>query len=204
MNKSVLKAKYGEEKVFAVPFNKLHFINDKFTRIKHDSRIWGMFDSIGEFVYRYDVEGEPSMQQIIPYILIINENGDKLYTTRRIAGDSRLTNKLSIACGGHIDSCDGSKEVLFKAAVRELFEEVNISTNSPFEIIGFVRDLNSSTSDHTGVVIIAKAIGEVTVKENDNLVGKWMTLKELINEYENLEGWSKYILDHFVTEKSFI
>ena len=203
MNKQQLKAKYKNEKVFAVPYDKLHFIGDKFTETKHDSKIWSMFDSLGEFVYRYDAEGAPELQQIIPYILIANENGDKLFTTRRIAGETRLVNKLSMACGGHINPCDGSREVLFKAAVRELFEEVNIETNKPFEIIGFVRDVNSSTNDHTGVVIVAKAIGDVTVKENENLVGKWMTIDELVHEYENLEGWSKYVLDYFVTNKGF-
>lgn len=203
MNKAQLKAKYGDEKVFAVPYNKLHFINDGFTPINHNPDIWSMFDQIGEFVYRYDAEGEPSMQQIIPYIVITNELGNKVFATRRVAGDTRLVNKLSIACGGHINPCDGVREVLFKAAVRELFEEVDTNINKPLEIIGYVRDLNSTTNDHIGVAIIARASGDVSVKENDTLVGQWMSLDELINEYERLEDWSKHLVDRFTVNKAF-
>lgn len=206
MNKKQLKEKYGEEKVFVVPFEKLEFIKDGFTEVEHNSEIWGMFDNLGKFVYRYDAEGESAMQQIIPYILILNEDGTKVFATKRIAGDSRLANKVSIACGGHIDSSDGNREVLFRAAVRELLEEVEVdaSFSSPLQIFGYVRDLNSTTNDHTGVAIIVRASGDVQVKEKDKLVGEWMSLDDLVNEYEKLENWSKYIIDHFVTKKSFI
>lgn len=201
MNKKQLKAKYGEEKIFVVPYSKIEFIPDKFTQLKHDTRIWGMFDSMGEFIYRYEAEGNPYIQQIIPYILILSDDGKKVFTTKRLAGDSRLVDKVSIACGGHIDKCDEGKEVLFKAAVRELFEEVNTDILKPLEIIGYVRDLTSSTNDHTGVVILAHSTGEVTVKENENLVGEWMDLDELIANYEKFEGWSKYVVDHFAKNK---
>lgn len=201
MNKKQLKDKYGEEKIFVVPYSKLEFIPDGFTPLKHDVRIWSQFDSMGEYIYRYDAEGQPYMQQIIPYILILDESNEKIFTTKRIAGDSRLVDKVSIACGGHIDGCDEGKEVLFKAAVRELFEEVNADIMKPLEIIGYVRDLSSSTSDHTGVVVIAHATGEVTVKENENLIGQWMNLGDLISNYEKLEGWSKHIVDYFTVKK---
>ena len=202
MNKQQLKAKYGDEKIFAVPYSKIEFIPDKFTPVKHDTRIWGQFDSLGEFVYRYEAEGEPCLQQIIPYILILDESGKNIFTTKRVAGDSRLLNRVSIACGGHIDESDAGREVLFKAAVRELFEEVNAEFLKPLEIIGYVRDMTSSTNDHTGVVIIAHATGDVSVKEQDTLVGQWMDLQELISNYENLENWSKYIVDHFAENKT--
>lgn len=201
MRKEELKAKYKEEKVFVVPYGKLHFIEDKFTKVEHDKKIWSMFDSLGEYVYRYDAEGAPELQQIIPYIIIMNDKNE-IFTTRRIAGEARLAKKISMACGGHINPCDGSREVLFKAAVRELFEEVHLEIGGPFEIIGFVRDMNSSTNDHLGVAMTVKAKGDVIVKEKDTLVGKWMTIDNLVNEYVNLEGWSKYILDHFIKTKN--
>lgn len=201
MNKKELKQRYGNEKVFVVPYNRLEHIPDGFTPVKHDSRIWGQFDSMGSFVYRYDAEGEPYMQQIIPYIVILDESRTKIFTTMRTAGEPRLLKKLSIACGGHIDESDSGREVLFKAAVRELFEEVQVDILKPFEIIGYIRDLTSATCDHTGVVIIAHATGDVIVKENDALVGKWMDLQDLIDNYENLEGWSRHLTDYFAENK---
>lgn len=204
MNKQKLKEKYGNEKILVVPFEEVTHIKDGFTPTKHNPNKWSAFDSNGEFVYRYDAEGEPSMQQIIPYILIINKEQNKLFATRRINGDSRLIGKLSIACGGHIDSCDQGKEILFKAAVRELYEEVDAEYCLPLKIIGTVRELNSNTSDHLGVVIMAFADGEVEVKEKDTLEGSWMSLKDLIDNYENLEGWSKHIVDYFVSNNKFL
>lgn len=203
MSKQQLKAKYGSEKIFAVPFSKIDFIEDRFTKVKHDSSIWRLFDTLGKFVYRYDVEGEPSMQQIVPYILILNEDEDKVFATKRIIGDARLQGKLSIAYNGHIDSSDGTREVLFKAAVRELFEAVQVDILKPFKIIGYVRDLTSLANDHTGVVIIATVTGGVTIRGDDTLIGEWMDLKGLINNYEKLESWSKYIVDYFTENKGF-
>lgn len=204
MDKQKLKEKYGNEKVLVVPFENVAHIKDGFTPKEHSSDLWSLYDSIGEFVYRYDAEGEPSIQQIIPYILIINEEHNKIFATKRISGDSRLIGKLSIACGGHIDSCDQGKEILFKAAVRELYEEVSGEYSSPLKIIGTVRDLKSNTNDHLGIVIIAFADGEIEVKEKDTLEGKWLSLNDLIDNYENLETWSKYIVDYFVDNKKFI
>jgi predicted NUDIX family phosphoesterase len=204
MTKEELKAKYRNEKVFVVPFESVESIPNKFSEVKHNKNLWKQFDSIGSYIYRYDAEGEPAAQQIIPYVLILNNTGDKIFATKRIGGESRLLNKVSIACGGHIDEIDGIKEVLFRAAVRELFEEVDVEADEPLKIIGYVRDMNSATNDHTGVVIIAHAVNEVKVKETNILLGQWMSLQDLIDNYEKLESWSKYIVDHFVTKKSFI
>ena len=197
MNKEQLKAKYGNEKVLVVPFDKLIHIGDGFTPIQHNKELWKQFDS-DIFAYRYDVEGEPSVQQIIPYILLFNKNKDKIYSTRRINGDHRLLNKISIACGGHIDSSDAGQEVLFKAATRELMEEATVTPIEPFNIIGYVREMNSNTNDHTGVVITVIVDDEVIINEKDTLVGEWMDKKELINHYNQLENWSKFILDYLI------
>lgn len=203
VSRKELKNKYKDEKVLVVPFERVKFIEDGFTEIKHDPKIWSMFDN-GTLVYRYETEGISDFQQIIPYILIFNNEKTKLFTTKRIAGDNRLINKLSIACGGHINQDDFGKELLFKAAVRELFEEVDVNPIAPFEIIGYVRDMTSSTNDHTGVVIALKVKDKVTINENDNLIGEWMGLDELTNNYNRLEGWSKHIVDYFVDKGKFI
>lgn len=200
INKTLLKNKYGKEKVFIVPYHNTINIPDGFTNIKHDKNIWSKFDSVGKYVYRYDAEGDKTMQQIIPYIIILNKDKNKIFTTKRIGGESRLLNQISIACGGHINEEDGLKQPLFYAAVRELFEEVNINTNSPFEIFGYVRGLESSTNDHLGVAIYVHATGEVSVKEKDNLIGEWMDLDQLVYNYHKLENWSQYIVDFFVSK----
>lgn len=204
MDKKALKEKYKDEKVFVVMSTDIENIDDKFSPVKHNIELWKKFDNLGHFMYRYDVEGEASVQQIIPYIVIANHNHDKVFITKRIAGEPRLLGKLSIGCGGHINECDGTREVLFKAAVRELFEEVDIEITTPLQIIGYVRDKCSTTNDHTGVVILAQSESDITVKEKDTLEGLWMDLDELVNNYELFEDWGKYIIDHFVENKKIL
>jgi predicted NUDIX family phosphoesterase len=197
------KEKYGDEQVYVVPFITVSGIHDKFTRAKHTHDIWSKFDNIGKFIYRYDAEGNPSMQQLIPYILIQHPDGNKFYVAQRLAGEERLVNEISIGFGGHINPEDGAKDCLFKALIRELHEELFISPIGSAEFIGYVRDLNSSTSDHTGCVFIVKATDPV-IKEHENLKGEWMTVDELEKNYFKFEGWARHIIDHLVThDKKF-
>lgn len=204
LKKSELKAKYKDEEVFVVPYHKIEFINDKFTPIEHSNTIWNMFDAMGEYIPRWNVEGEKLFQQIIPYIVILNESKSKIFTTKRIDGDSRLINKYSIACGGHINPCDGNNAVILNAAIREFEEEVEAIPLDGLKIIGYIRDKTSPTCDHTGIVMYVIVEDDIEVKEKDILIGEWKTLNELIDSYETLEGWSKYLTDYFVEQNKFI
>ena len=70
---------------------------------------------------------------------------------------------------------------------------------SPLKHIGYVRDLNSKTSEHLGVVFIMDCLKkDVSIKENDNLEGHWMSKNELIDKYGKLESWAKFIVDYMV------
>lgn len=200
MNKKAMIEKYGDECIYVIPFEELEYIKDGFTPIVHHSDLWKKFDDKGMFFKRYEVEGKPELQQIIPYIIITNETSDMLYTTVRLGGEERLIDKLSVACGGHINREDFGNEILFKAAVRELFEEVDVYPISPLKIVGYVRDKKSTTNDHTGIVISIK-VSDAEINETENLKGAWMTLDELINNYEKMESWSKQIVDHYAENR---
>lgn len=202
LRKKQLKEKYGQEKVFVVKHSDTTKYNNGFTSEKHSDKIWGKFDSKGHYAYRYDVEGEPVFQQIIPYIVISNESKNRFFVAERINGDERLNGKLTLGFGGHINEDDGNREVVFQGAVRELIEEVRASYTTPLRVIGYVRDMNSSTNDHLGIVITVSANENISVKETENLKGRWMNLKDLINNYESLENWSKHVVDHFVASNN--
>jgi predicted NUDIX family phosphoesterase len=201
--KAQYKEKYKDEQVFVVPFMVLSGIQNGFTYKKHDKEIWKRFDNIGKFVFRYDAEGEPSMQQIIPYIIIKHSTENKYYVGERIAGEPRLLGQLSLGFGGHINPCDGPTEVLFKALFRELNEEVfigNITSSAKF--IGYLRSLNGDTNDHTGCIFVVET-DSADIKEVQSLKGQWMTAKELEDNYFKFEDWSRHLIDHLVEKKYF-
>ena len=195
-NKNQLKKKYKDEQVFVVPFDKVSNIGDHFTRMDHNNNIWSAFDNIGKYIYRYDAEGEPVFQQIIPYILIQNPNTKKFYTTERIGSDSRLLGSYSLGVGGHIDIEDGHKDVVLKGLFRELYEEMDIEPIGNAEFIGYVRDLNSKTNDHLGLVFLIKSNNNCKIKETDKLKGKWMSYDQLEANYSKFEDWAKHIIDY--------
>lgn len=198
MNKKALKEKYKDEKVFVVPYNVIEDIEDKFTFRKHTDKIWSLYDQMGKYLYRYDVEGEPSVQQIIPYFVISNKDKSKYFVAKRIQGDARLINKMSLGFGGHINECDGYHKCVYNALIREMDEELNMGELlSEPTYLGTIRDVSSSTNDHFGLAFeVAANEDEVSIKETDNLAGKWMTKEELFDNYHKFEGWSKFLIDY--------
>lgn len=194
-----LKNKYKDEKVFIVPFDSVKHIEDKFTSSDRCMKNLSKYDVLGTYALRYDVEYNPSFQQLIPYTVIYSPQRDQYYVARRIGGDARLENSLSLGFGGHINPCDGNNNVIHNALKRELEEEVDIKTyskdNSPIMYLGNIRDLTSETSDHLGFVFQIN-VKTASIKEKDKLKGLWMSKKELIDSYFEFESWSKLIIDH--------
>ena len=192
-----LKKKYGDEQVYVVPSADMENIPDKYN---------GTVDvklntTNGRFIPRYDAEYDNSFQQIIPYIIVTNKAHDKIFVTRRKAGEERLQDSFALGCGGHINlediRCGHDYSHIFGCgADRELHEELEIiPKNIVFQTIGTVRGLSSKTSDHLGVVLLVQ-VDSAKVKETDKLEGKWMSVLELADNYSKFENWAKYIIDH--------
>lgn len=202
MNRQALKEKYGDEKVFVLPVSKVEGIPDKFTPCKHDDKIWKKYDNQGIYINRWEAEGDSSFQQIIPYFFVTNEDASKVFIAKRIDGDHRLVDKLSLGFGGHIDSCDGFEQVVLKALTREMWEELDIEPLSKATYMGTMRDMTSSTNDHLGLIFgIQAKEGQVFIRETEKLVGEWMTMQQLYDNYAKFENWSKYIIDFFCENK---
>lgn len=169
--------------------------------MNHDNSIWSKYDNLGQFIYRYDAEQNPEFQQIIPYIVISNEDESKYFVSKRLDGDHRIKDKLSLGFGGHIDQCDGTTNVVLKGLTREIEEELDIDPTTRALYIGTIRDMTSNTNDHLGLAFAVKAVeGEVFIREVDKLHGTWMTKKEMFDLYQSFEGWSKFILDYLFSE----
>ena len=200
--KATLQKKYGDEQVYVVPFNQVAGVPDKFA----DPLTFCSYKFYeGSFILRSDAEYNPAMIQLIPYIIVTNKAHDKLYVTKRIAGEERLRDSMALGCGGHINPCDSGRDIIMNAAFREMNEELNIHLTKDTELqqVGTVRDLSSETNEHLGIVILATA-RTVSVKEKENLKGAWMTYEDLVINYSCFESWAKHILDYMFEHGSKI
>src|ERR1043165_1081408 len=97
------------------------------------------------FVPRPPAETDPTLKQIIPYVVLVHEGRVLHYVRGKKAGEQRLVAKGSIGIGGHMNESDESlfalDENAYRAGVeREVNEEINIE--SPFEdrIVALLND----------------------------------------------------------------
>lgn len=143
--------------------------------------------------------------QPIPYIVI--QRGDQLYATTRLsgAGESRLHGKIALGAGGHqnplSDNMIESIHVVIKEnTMRELKEELDIQGEFTLKTIGLINDDSDDVNRvHIGVLGLLQLEegGEVTVRETEQLAGKWYTLDQLREKdtYDRLENWGKIVVD---------
>lgn len=217
LRKAQLEEKYGNEKVFVVPFSLTDSIKDGFhqTTMKEYDRLVDVILPQGKFILRSDAEEDMTFQQIIPYVLVTDESHEKFFVTRRIAGESRLLGRLSLGIGGHINPIDWQmanqaffqtrREMVFRGMSREIREEMtgleHVRKPRPY---GTVRDLGSFTPDHIGIVftMVAAEPEEIGIRETDTLEPVWMTKQDLIRNYEKFESWAQMIIEDMVFEKA--
>lgn len=98
-----------------------------------------------DFTARDQVENDDDFLQIIPYVALLC--GDKVLVYKRGTGDDRLAQQLSIGLGGHINTYDSASygdsflAIVYKAAWRELHEEVGLSEmNGTLQTKGVIID----------------------------------------------------------------
>src|SRR3990172_3804451 len=83
----------------------------------------------GEFRRRADVEEDPSLKQIIPYLIIRHRDRIFLFQRSTRGGEERLHGRYSIGVGGDIarEDTNGAQDLLAVGLERELHEELVIA-----------------------------------------------------------------------------
>lgn len=165
------------------------------------------------------LEQNDDFKQIIPYIVVMDLDGNVGFYIRKGGNESRLDRSGAIGFGGHIDLKDvvynagvfDLKKTIVNAAVREVIEELDLGTNT-FEMV--VTDLKILVNKPEEFAA-AKLKGEVIVEsvhmgclafvivdsknvcareEQIDFVG--MIDVDRIKKYANLEFWTKEVIQH--------
>lgn len=213
LKKRELKEKYGNTIVRGVPqslvanllkntytpADKAFFsVRDTRGAVYHTPLMMSLNVSL-ENKFRYEAEIDPTWKQVIPYVVVWNEN--KIFCTHRLnGGDARLAGAYSIGTGGHID--DGER--VYDAMRRELNEEVGITENDiiGYVVNGYILDESSEVNSvHLGAVITMKINrDDIQCLEAEKLAGEWISVSQLKELYENdkLESWSRIVAENIV------
>jgi predicted NUDIX family phosphoesterase len=179
--------------------------NTKLNLVRLTEEFWSCDTHIAD---RATCETNPSLQQIIPYIILVNEDS-KLFCYSRGKGgeEERLHAKLSIGLGGHVDNSipEGLtlKSWLTLEGNRELFEEVGFMSlpSSPMDFCALLSDQTDKVGTvHLGVLAIQNAdTRELTLLEKGVIEHvEWLSIRELKQEphHSRLENWSLLALQY--------
>ncbi|MBT1247224.1 MULTISPECIES: NUDIX domain-containing protein [unclassified Thermosipho (in: thermotogales)] len=191
---------YENEKVLVIPTKEVEKLCNKKTGLikvpEYD--IISIIKEYGKFVDRNTAENDEAIRQVIPYIILRENNKFLLFKRTTAQGEKRLHNKITIGVGGHINTEDSVDpiEALKKGMLREINEEVDVEIKN-IEYLGLINVTDNPVSRvHVGLCYIAD-VKYFGLKEKEKFIeifsnnpGKY---------FEEMEGWSKVVvqsLDH--------
>lgn len=161
----------------------------------------------GFYVQRSAAETNPDWKQIIPYTVVVRAGDVFLMRRTSKGGDARLANKLSIGVGGHLNPIDStaqdhagelSSHPIDNGSRREIAEEIHIQGETRLFRVGLINDdSNPVGAVHIGLVQLMVVEGEVRVREEDTLEGRFVSpeeLSRLLEQGANFETWSKILV----------
>jgi len=140
------------------------------------------------------VEPDPSLKQLIPYLVVRDAGRWFLMRRTRAGGDARLHDRYSIGVGGHMNPGDTG---VGAALLREWTEELEASADPEFRLVGLLNDDTTDVgSVHLGVVFEADVGGaRVAIRETDKLSAAWATDDDVAAVRDGLETWSLIVFE---------
>lgn len=151
--------------------------------------------SAGRYLERARAEDDSTFKQLIPYVVVRDEERVFLMERTDAGGDARLHGKASIGVGGHLNPVDRGDDALMAGLRREWAEELEAAWDPDFQLIGLLNDdSNPVGAVHLGVVFLVEASGRsVSVREHDKLIGRFVDPTDVAAAWSRLETWSQLV-----------
>lgn len=149
-----------------------------------------------EFHPRGLMEENVLYKQIIPY-LVFHHNGRYFLMQRTNQGsETRLHNRCTLGIGGHVRKEDLLGVSIVDWASREFYEEVCYEGSLKFDFLGVLNDdKNDVGKVHLGFVYILHGNSDKISIKSELKSGSLKTLLECRQQYDQLEEWSKIVLN---------
>lgn len=194
-----------DEKILVVPRSVLFDGGDAWSGFKVLESL-DDFQSIVEqhklFLWRSEVEQDPSYKQIIPYLVFRHQGKYFVMKRRSTASEQRLKDKYTNGIGGHIRQEDIENASLFQWARREFAEEVCYQGNITVKPLGLINDERDEVGRvHIGFAFLLEGDSDQIAIRAEHKEGSLLTLEECEALYPSMESWSQLVLDYLlVTE----
>jgi predicted NUDIX family phosphoesterase len=159
---------------------------------------------LGAFRPRSEVEDDPSLKQIIPYVVFRAGDAVFCYTRGKSQGEARLHRLRSLGVGGHVAEADAGGQATLDAYEmalrRELDEEVAVASDGVIRRVGLINDDSTPVGQvHLGVVhLYTLTRPDVTPREEGLAEAGFVPLAAVQAQAGQFETWSQICLRAFL------
>jgi predicted NUDIX family phosphoesterase len=151
---------------------------------------------------RAAAEKDPTLKQIIPYVLLVHEGRVLHYVRGKKTGEQRLLAKGSIGIGGHMNEKDDGFSALdhaaYDAAVqREVGEELKLGARYTNRAVALLNDDSNDVGRvHLGVVHVFQ-LETPDVQKGEAMITELQFLDrpQLAARRDAMETWSQICFD---------
>ncbi len=156
---------------------------------------------LATFRPRSEVEDDPSLKQIIPYVIFRSAGSVFCYTRGKSGGEARLRRRRSLGVGGHVAEEDaggrGTLDAYEMALRRELDEEVEVKSPGALRRVGLINDDSTPVGQvHLGVVHLYDLEQPAVMPREDALAEPgFLAIEQLRDDWELFETWSQICID---------
>jgi predicted NUDIX family phosphoesterase len=153
----------------------------------------------GRYELRERMERDPTFKQVIPYVVLRDEERYFLMQRTSAGGDARLHGRYSIGVGGHLNPGDDG---LLGGLQREWHEELVADFTPTFQLVALLNDDTSAVGAvHLGAVYVADAAGRsVAIRETHKLTGTFVEPAVVAAVADRLETWSRLVFEFLATQ----
>ena len=156
------------------------------------------------FISRDNAEYDFDHKQIIPYVVVRNNDNFLLLQRTSKQSEKRLHNKYSLGIGGHINPASSFPEenIIINSLYRELNEEVRVNDHHALNFAGIINDDSNSVSKvHLGLLYVLEVLSpEFEVLEKDKMTAGWVSESDLKEYYDGFETWSQIVYDDYINK----
>lgn len=210
LEKVLLPGLAGSEELAVVP--RVHLFGGKSVSgivPVGEQELFDLLSAHMEFRIRTEeLERDERVKQVACYFLV--RSGDRYLTAVRTVkeGDNRLHGARLIGFGGHVRSKD-IKGKMKDWMQREFLEEVAAEEVLGINLLGLINhdgyEDNGLHRVHFGLLLEVETAGKVGVspEEKDVMADEeLLTIEELGAKREEMELWSKFVLDYLLAKQS--